>query len=736
LQKYLYFSIIGIIKVKGEDNKMKKTIYTKKHLKTVIAVALVAAMSLPVTAGLKTVKAAGDAETGGTTAAVSAEAVKVFDFNEGIREYSTDPEVEMKVVKTENVLVHKEEAEKEKNDKFDSNNIMVMIGNTSYYYKATVSNQPSTHVDSERGTVLYMGKTVNIDAVKKPQSAAIPGNDEATGKLDEEIPVPEGEDKTIQPAMTVRSELKFKSPLASETGDISVAMWINIPTVEGVDNALAGKWHHVVATKAGEGAAFYVDGVATENTQAAVSLTDWASKGEELTDEGEVVSGSTVYIGGYTSNAALFADTFGIVDKNASVMIDDIAMYKSALNAEQVKSIYDAASKTAAPVAKIIPVNSFSDISLSENEDTPGMAGKYKISVTTGKVNGSDAYVLSIPENKNITEKTGAFIKNPFAGKELDGATISFWTKQAKRGAKTSKGDEETSVISIIDTIKSIDGGKTGADGNAFSMVSFTSYINTIFQEGFSDNGVGNKLANNYFYGVADADRAKVNTQDWYYVTLVMSNAGVKTYVNGVCYENNKVDENGKSIATGPRFCDGDFQRAQDDVNIFTKYNIFGGSNNQCATSLMSFLKYDDTELYLGYVPIDGALNQKTNPTSFAGIRTFDVALTEDQVKALYADNTVYDDESAVLDKPVGGGDQTGTPGPSDDPEDKFLAGDADCSGKVDLNDAKIVLKVSLGINVKVSDQGKKNADFDRNGKTDLNDAKATLKVALGISVK
>ena len=70
---------------------------------------------------------------------------------------------------------------------------------------------------------------------------------------------------------------------------------------------------------------------------------------------------------------------------------------------------------------------------------------------------------------------------------------------------------------------------------------------------------------------------------------------------------------------------------------------------------------------------------------------------------------------------------------PEDPFEANFKAGDADCSKKVDLTDAKLVLKLALGIKVDVTKQGEKNADYDKNGKIDLNDAKYTLKDALGI---
>jgi len=93
------------------------------------------------------------------------------------------------------------------------------------------------------------------------------------------------------------------------------------------------------------------------------------------------------------------------------------------------------------------------------------------------------------------------------------------------------------------------------------------------------------------------------------------------------------------------------------------------------------------------------------------------------------------------VENPTGpGGDVENPTGPGGNVEkptddDKFKAGDADCNGKVDLNDAKIILKISLGIDVKVSEEGEKNADYDKSGKIDLNDAKYVLKEALGIKV-
>lgn len=57
----------------------------------------------------------------------------------------------------------------------------------------------------------------------------------------------------------------------------------------------------------------------------------------------------------------------------------------------------------------------------------------------------------------------------------------------------------------------------------------------------------------------------------------------------------------------------------------------------------------------------------------------------------------------------------------------KTLSGDADCNNKVDLRDAKIVLKLALGIPVDVSELGVVNSDYDGDGKIDIRDARKTL---------
>lgn len=64
---------------------------------------------------------------------------------------------------------------------------------------------------------------------------------------------------------------------------------------------------------------------------------------------------------------------------------------------------------------------------------------------------------------------------------------------------------------------------------------------------------------------------------------------------------------------------------------------------------------------------------------------------------------------------------------------EKYSYADFNGDGKIDLNDAKGVLKAALGIGETPGDEAKKAGDVDYNNKVDLNDAKLILQFALGI---
>ncbi len=62
----------------------------------------------------------------------------------------------------------------------------------------------------------------------------------------------------------------------------------------------------------------------------------------------------------------------------------------------------------------------------------------------------------------------------------------------------------------------------------------------------------------------------------------------------------------------------------------------------------------------------------------------------------------------------------------------QYEAGDVNGDGKVNLEDATLVLKNALGI-ISLEGESVLRADIDKDGKVDLNDATAVLKMALGI---
>lgn len=74
----------------------------------------------------------------------------------------------------------------------------------------------------------------------------------------------------------------------------------------------------------------------------------------------------------------------------------------------------------------------------------------------------------------------------------------------------------------------------------------------------------------------------------------------------------------------------------------------------------------------------------------------------------------------------------TATPDITPTPQPKFELGDANMDGKVDLQDALVVLRAALGIE-NLSDEATTYADVDGDGKITLTDCSLVLKAALGI---
>lgn len=100
-------------------------------------------------------------------------------------------------------------------------------------------------------------------------------------------------------------------------------------------------------------------------------------------------------------------------------------------------------------------------------------------------------------------------------------------------------------------------------------------------------------------------------------------------------------------------------------------------------------------------------------------------------------DLTFYDDVRVVdvpADRPVDDNLPDDNNPPDDiKPSDNKLPGDVDNNKKIDLNDAKIALKLAVGIITDYTNLNYNNADYNNDKKVDLNDAKAILRIAVGI---
>lgn len=289
---------------------------------------------------------------------------------------------------------------------------------------------------------------------------------------------------------------------------------------------------------------------------------------------------------------------------------------------------------------------------------------------------------------------------------------------------------------------------------------------------------------------------ALIENTEWHYITYVITNGYVSLYVDGVSqdtdmFTNTTVNSTliaGQSFNKGYGYhCDnesvayfpdivsesggpgmlqqadgyllGGMSTKDDEQNIIKNEEGVPqiGYNGNCnADTLMEYLTDNVTKLYIGEDGPDEATTLMQSlfgskaGTAIDNLSFYDVPLTGEEVMKLYKTEIGEENPDPInpsgdpvtpTDEPIKPTDEPIKPTdepikPTDDPvAPTGLAGDADCNEKVDLEDAKLVLRVAVGIPLKtpLSEQGKKNADYDKNGSVNLEDAKYTLKKAVGI---
>lgn len=236
----------------------------------------------------------------------------------------------------------------------------------------------------------------------------------------------------------------------------------------------------------------------------------------------------------------------------------------------------------------------------------------------------------------------------------------------------------------------------------------------------------------NQFY--FDGDEFATSVEDgaaekWHYVTIVIQNDWVMTYVDGEAADP-EMDYQYMKETDLPKMSDHDF----DISNVAKQFNRgrglrdfrFDASNvadwsedgtahtspaNGYAPTMTEWLALESTELYLGGTGYASEMLTQSYGTiegvCIDDISFFGTALTEDEACEL------YDEVKGDL----GSGPVT--------------LGDVDGNGVIALEDAQLALRIALLLEENATEQQKTAADYDEVGGVTLNDAQKILRKAL-----
>lgn len=439
-------------------------------------------------------------------------------------------------------------------------------------------------------------------------------------------------------------------------------------------------------------------GVVSENAADAsvtngTALVDW------------VVSADAVSIGG--CNAA-YTKALEFDANVTPFMIDDLSFYGEALTEAQLTALYnEGTAKMAAkdiPEPTVIKFDSEDVFDTSMKSNNPSKDKVEAPKLTNDMRMGS---VLKTFASKT-TETSGAKLANPFAGKDLSGATISYWMK-AEASETDKKGEvtySTTAGVSFIDAPKELYHSKM-QEATKYTKASTVLYGMTdgfaTFSEGYTDVKVPETLKNQFSRSLEAEAAAKMisdNDGDWHLYTMVVTNKEIKYYVDGV-----KLDD--VSIDRGPRFFDGYYQKTRD---IADNNATYGGAGNHGATALLTFLTYEDTSMYVAYINQNKSAStyQQCTDAYFGEIACYDAALTDEQVASIYNEQ---------IEKY---------------PEVTVTLGDVNADAQINARDALAVLQHAAKITTLEGDAAIA-ADTNKDGKINSTDALAILKHAANI---
>ena len=488
-------------------------------------------------------------------------------------------------------------------------------------------------------------------------------------------------------------------------------------TIAGTDSVLTdickpAEWHMVTIQISNDSVKTYYDGNYAGDAEMVSGSAFNTSAGEGVTGASTLIDWlktvDTVSIGG-CNEAKTKALGF---DANVTPFcLDDLRFYGEALSAEQIKELYNEGTAkltvdTEIPEPTVLTFKTAADFSTDIKQNNPS---KDKVESPTLVNDTRMGSVLKTFAGKTTETSAAKVAVNPFAGKDLEGATVSYWMKADGKEVNEKSGEvtyNSTVGISFIDTPKEMYHAKMqeATKGTlAFSVLYAKTDGFACFQEGSSDVKVPDTLKNQFSRNVSAEDATKLLTDNdgaWHLYTMVITNKEVKYYVDGVKLDNVSIDK-------GPRFFDGYYQRMQDfaDDNVF-----YGGSGNAGATALLTFLTYEDTAMYVAYAnqAKSSSTYQVCTDAYFGEIECYDVALTDEQVAEVY---------SKQLEKY---------------PEVTVELGDVNGDTFVTAADALLVLKHAAKLETLAGDQAVA-AEVSGDGNIDSADALLILKKAAGL---
>lgn len=354
--------------------------------------------------------------------------------------------------------------------------------------------------------------------------------------------------------------------------------------------------------------------------------------------------------GGMKDNFTVFA-----MNTDEDYYLDDVAIYDVNLETDAALSVYTtAAEKMSAELSQsihLLKTYHFEEATLSANGLNVVSDGKESEEYYPVVAEDADrGTVIKTVTSAQSYHGGTSFLENPFAGKdELTGVSVSYWMKAIgnKRGVVT-----DGALLSFIDEEKECIHEKVGENylginAIASSQLSINMAYSADFVEGQTKPIGGSSLKNIYSFrpyrfgdpaGQTDErlvslaepswdtykDWLKTLDDKWYFVTVTITNEGIRMYIDGEEVENLYINN------AGPRFFDSYWNRKQDA--------FVNGVEDSGARCLMDFITDETTKVYLGYAFEQGSSEsyQKATNCYIDEVSFYDGAMSKTEVKALY----------------------------------------------------------------------------------------------------